>query len=97
MVTQIFGDLLYYPESGCLEEFPSPESLRYRIIISTKPPKQDVESKIVKGKEDCSPKEGDVSAESPREEVSELLAELEAEERVRHTLIQFLMGGLPHF
>lgn len=40
MVIQIFGDLLYYPDSGCLEEFPSPELLKHRIILSTKPPKE---------------------------------------------------------
>lgn len=45
MVTQTFGELLYYPESGCLEEFPSPEDLKYRIILSTKPPKEYLESK----------------------------------------------------
>lgn len=37
MVTKIFGNMLFYPES--LEEFPSPEELKYRVIISTKPPK----------------------------------------------------------
>ncbi|GAV91847.1 C2 domain-containing protein/PI-PLC-Y domain-containing protein/PI-PLC-X domain-containing protein/efhand_like domain-containing protein [Cephalotus follicularis] len=45
MVTQTFGDLLYYPESDSLTEFPSPESLKHRIIISTKPPKEYLESK----------------------------------------------------
>ncbi|XP_058207250.1 phosphoinositide phospholipase C 6 [Rhododendron vialii] len=45
MVTQTFGEQLYYPESGCLEEFPSPEDLKYRIILSTKPPKEYLESK----------------------------------------------------
>ncbi|PIA59419.1 hypothetical protein AQUCO_00400357v1 [Aquilegia coerulea] len=39
MVTQTFRDMLFYPGSECLEEFPSPNSLRNRIIISTKPPK----------------------------------------------------------
>ncbi|KAM7265542.1 hypothetical protein ACFE04_003225 [Oxalis oulophora] len=43
MVTQTFGDLLYYPESDCLAEFPSPETLKHRIIISTKPPKEYLE------------------------------------------------------
>ncbi|XP_047307043.1 phosphoinositide phospholipase C 6-like [Impatiens glandulifera] len=39
MITETFGELLYYRESGCLEEFPSPEALKHRIIISTRPPK----------------------------------------------------------
>lgn len=83
MVTQTFGDMLYYPESGCLEEFPSPESLKYKIIISTKPPKEDVEAKRIKGKENSSPRERDICEESSQKEVSDLLAELEAAERVR--------------
>ncbi|XVF40734.1 hypothetical protein PTKIN_Ptkin01aG0138600 [Pterospermum kingtungense] len=45
MLTQIFGIMLYYPESDCLSEFPSPESLKHRIIISTKPPKEYLESR----------------------------------------------------
>lgn len=44
MVTQTFGEMLYYPESRSLEEFPSPEALKYRIILSTKPPKEYLES-----------------------------------------------------
>ncbi|KAL3834841.1 hypothetical protein ACJIZ3_009577 [Penstemon smallii] len=40
MVTQVFGDMLYCPESGCMEEFPSPEALKHKIILSTKPPKE---------------------------------------------------------
>lgn len=35
--------MLYYPESNTLGEFPSPESLKQRIIISTKPPKEYLE------------------------------------------------------
>ncbi|GKV28291.1 hypothetical protein SLEP1_g37368 [Rubroshorea leprosula] len=45
MVTQTFEDMLYYPESECLAEFPSPESLKNRIIISTKPPKEYLEGR----------------------------------------------------
>ncbi|CAI9762229.1 unnamed protein product [Fraxinus pennsylvanica] len=51
MVMQIFGDMLYYPESGCLEEFPSPEELNHKIILSTKPPKEYLESKNIKDQE----------------------------------------------
>ncbi|CAK9326952.1 unnamed protein product [Citrullus colocynthis] len=38
MVTVTFGDILYVPKSEDLNEFPSPESLKGRILISTKPP-----------------------------------------------------------
>ncbi|XP_073033285.1 phosphoinositide phospholipase C 6-like isoform X2 [Primulina eburnea] len=61
MVIQIFGDLLYYPESGCLDEFPSPEELKHKIILSTKPPKEYLESKITKDQDTLSPREKDSS------------------------------------
>lgn len=57
MVTQTFGDILFTPGSECLSEFPSPESLKKRIIISTKPPKEYLEAKEVKEKENDSQQE----------------------------------------
>ncbi|XP_017240441.1 phosphoinositide phospholipase C 2 isoform X3 [Daucus carota subsp. sativus] len=45
MAIRIFGELLYYPEPGCFHEFPSPEELKHHIILSTKPPKEYLESK----------------------------------------------------
>ncbi|PKA66915.1 Phosphoinositide phospholipase C 7 [Apostasia shenzhenica] len=45
MITRTFGEMLYYPRSETMEEFPSPEELKMRIIISTKPPKEYLESK----------------------------------------------------
>ncbi|XP_028792784.1 phosphoinositide phospholipase C 2 [Neltuma alba] len=56
MVTQTFGDILFYPGSEVLKEFPSPESLKKRIIISTKPPKEFLQAKEAKEKEDESQK-----------------------------------------
>lgn len=56
MVTQTFGDILFTPGPECLNEFPSPESLKKRIIISTKPPKEYLEAKDVKEKENDSQK-----------------------------------------
>lgn len=41
MVKTTFGDRLYVPESENMKEFPSPESLKGKILISTKPPKED--------------------------------------------------------
>ncbi|XP_010427395.1 PREDICTED: phosphoinositide phospholipase C 7 [Camelina sativa] len=50
MVTDVFGEMLFTPPSGeCLKEFPSPTSLKKRIMISTKPPK---EYKAAKGDDD---------------------------------------------
>ncbi|KAI3458553.1 hypothetical protein Pfo_015216 [Paulownia fortunei] len=62
MITQTFGDMLFSPGSECLREFPSPESLKRRVIISTKPPKEYLQAKDVKVKED-DPKKGKDSAE----------------------------------
>lgn len=46
MVTQTFGEVLFSPPgSECLKEFPSPESLKRRVIISTKPPQEYLEAK----------------------------------------------------
>lgn len=58
MVTQTFGDMLFYPEPECLNEFPSPEELKYRVVISTTPPKEYIDGKISrKGKRFNSQKE----------------------------------------
>ncbi|XP_059429768.1 phosphoinositide phospholipase C 4-like [Corylus avellana] len=59
MITQTFEDMLFYPESECLEEVPSPEELKYRIIISTKPPKEYLAAKSKQGNRDNSLKEKD--------------------------------------
>lgn len=40
MLDETFGDMLFCPESECLKEFPSPEELKFRVIISTKPPNE---------------------------------------------------------
>lgn len=44
MVTETFGEMLFCPESEKLEELPTPESLKHRILISTKPPKEYLEA-----------------------------------------------------
>ncbi|KAK3407861.1 hypothetical protein EUGRSUZ_J00208 [Eucalyptus grandis] len=51
MVTQTYGDMLFCPGSEVLKEFPSPESLKKHIIISTKPPKKYLEAQEIKEKE----------------------------------------------
>ncbi|GAU43806.1 hypothetical protein TSUD_247950 [Trifolium subterraneum] len=52
MTTQIFGDMLYFPQTDPMTEFPSPESLKDRILISTKPPKEYLDSKQFKDTSD---------------------------------------------
>lgn len=44
MITQTFGTLLYCPDQEKQEEFPSPETLKHKILISTKPPKECLEA-----------------------------------------------------
>ncbi|XP_022864477.1 phosphoinositide phospholipase C 2-like [Olea europaea var. sylvestris] len=51
MVTQTFGDVLVSTTSECLSQFPSPESLKRRVILSTKPPKEYLETKSGKDEE----------------------------------------------
>lgn len=48
MLMEIFGEMLYTPDSEHLDEFHSPEELKYRVIISTKPPKEYLEAKVSK-------------------------------------------------
>lgn len=57
MINQTFGDMLFAPGSECLKEFPSPESLKKKVIISTKPPKEYLKAK------DDNVKESDVNKE----------------------------------
>ncbi|CAM8973313.1 unnamed protein product [Rhodiola kirilowii] len=44
LVVDIFGATLYTCDANSSEKFPSPESLKRRIIISTKPPKEYLQS-----------------------------------------------------
>ncbi|XP_050936333.1 phosphoinositide phospholipase C 4-like isoform X3 [Cucumis melo] len=58
-IKETFGDMLFFPEAEYLQEFPSPEELKYRIVISTKPPKEYLRSKNVKGENSFSDDETD--------------------------------------
>ncbi|BAT81118.1 hypothetical protein VIGAN_03077600 [Vigna angularis var. angularis] len=71
MLAQVFGDMLYYPETDLLTEFPTPESVKGRILISTKPPsKECLESKQFK--------DSDSERESTEELSPCVITELEA-------------------
>ncbi|KAK1322575.1 Phosphoinositide phospholipase C 2 [Acorus calamus] len=84
MITQTFGDLLFYPMLDGMEEFPSPEQLKMRIILSTKPPKEYRESKITtdKGSGSINAKEDD--EESWGKKVPDLKSHLDNEDRNDH-------------
>ncbi|RCV15319.1 hypothetical protein SETIT_3G048500v2 [Setaria italica] len=45
MLKETFGDMLYISESENMEEFPSPDELKGKVIISTKPPKEYLQTK----------------------------------------------------
>nr|XP_043614788.1 phosphoinositide phospholipase C 2-like [Erigeron canadensis] len=72
MVHQIFGDMLFTPDKECLEKLPSPDFLRKRVIISTKPPKEYLKGGNPKTKEN-GPQEKDPSAGAWGGEISSSL------------------------
>ncbi|XP_027159957.1 phosphoinositide phospholipase C 2-like [Coffea eugenioides] len=63
MINETFGDMLFVPGSDGLREFPSPESLKRKVMISTKPPKEYLEAKDLSGEQN-EVKEGKQSAEA---------------------------------
>ncbi|XP_072961468.1 phosphoinositide phospholipase C 2-like isoform X1 [Typha angustifolia] len=48
LIKETFEEMLFIPTSEQLEEFPSPEELKNKIMISTKPPKEYLEAKSFK-------------------------------------------------
>ncbi|KAK1283975.1 Phosphoinositide phospholipase C 6 [Acorus calamus] len=81
MVTQIFGDLLFYPMLDGMEEFPSPEQLKMQIILSTKPPKEYRETKITTDKGSGSINAKEDEEEDWGKEVPYLKSHLDNEDR----------------
>lgn len=77
MTTQIFGDMLYFPQTDPLTEFPTPELLKDRVLISTKPPKEYLDSKQFKDASDSERELGEEGSLSPA-----LSVEVEADDRV---------------
>lgn len=63
MISQTFGDLLICATSDSLKDFPSPESLKKRIVVSTKHPKEYLETKSSKAEDD-----GSVKVDKSKEE-----------------------------
>ena len=79
MITETYGDMLFLPKCECLQEFPSPEELKYRIIISTKPPKEYLKAKS-KDTRNNSMKESD--EDEWGKEPAELTADQEDDQKV---------------
>ncbi|TKW36681.1 hypothetical protein SEVIR_2G455600v4 [Setaria viridis] len=64
MVLEVFGDILFYPGTDHFKEFPSPEELKGRVLLSTKPPKEYLEAKVGTMKEgDADPHPGKGAAD----------------------------------
>ncbi|PIN25453.1 Phosphoinositide-specific phospholipase C [Handroanthus impetiginosus] len=81
MLSQTFGKMLFYPESDCLKEFPSPEDLKHRIIISTKPPKEYLEAQTIRDNEHNSQRGKDSDEDVWGNEPSSLTADQEDEDK----------------
>lgn len=77
MITETYGDMLFIPDCDCLNEFPSPEDLKYRIIISTKPPKEYLKAKT---KSSNSAKDSD--EDEWGKEPAELKSDAESDDKV---------------
>lgn len=101
MASQTFGKMLYYPESDSLRQFPSPESLKHQIIISTKPPKEYLESRhIIKRRDNSSPDGRDSSDEEGTSgmETSDNMPEIgEADDKVSSEIIIIFLLIFPFF
>ncbi|KAK2974618.1 hypothetical protein RJ640_025912 [Escallonia rubra] len=81
MITETFGEMLFCPESECLTKLPSPEEMKHRIIISTKPPKEYLEAKRSEDKPKDSQKEKDSDDDVWGEEPSKLTAAQENDDK----------------
>ncbi|KAL5721050.1 phosphoinositide phospholipase C [Ranunculus cassubicifolius] len=85
MITHTYKDMLFYPGSECLKSFPSPDSLKRKIIISTKPPKEYKEAKFYEEKENISQKDKKSSEEeSWGEEISDPKHDFGTQVKVHH-------------
>lgn len=86
MTTQVFGEMLYYPQADPLMEFPTPESLKGRILISTKPPKEYLECKQFKDKDN----ERELAEEGSGSSSPGITTEVEVDDRVSTDTFFFL-------
>lgn len=69
VITDTFGPQLYFPGSGEeLKQFPSPERLKQRILISTKPPKKYL---LCSGNKNSNPADQGTPMEEPNAELDD--------------------------
>ncbi|KAL5101862.1 hypothetical protein RYX36_006189 [Vicia faba] len=65
LTTQTFGDMLYLPQTEPMTKFPSPELLKDRVLISTKPPKEYLDVRQFKDTSDSEREVGEEGSVSP--------------------------------
>lgn len=82
MLAETFGDMLFVPECECLQEFPSPEELKYKIIISTKPPKEYLKAESKDSTRSNSVKARDYDEDEWEKEPQDLTADQEGDAKV---------------
>lgn len=81
VVHETFKDVLVCSASDHFQDFPSPESLKGRVVISTKPPKEYLETKMSKEEDDGSVKVYKSSEEVGwGQEISDLAVKIERED-----------------
>ena len=83
MITQTFGDILFTPGSECLKEFPSPESLKKRIIIS----KVYHEAKDIEEEGDSQSEKASSDEEAWGKEIPELKRHFQTNEKVHGDVV----------
>lgn len=85
MVTTTFGDILVCSTPESLQDFPSPESLKRKIVLSTKPPKEYLEIKSSIKEDSGSIKEHKSSEESAwGKEIPDFVESFNLEEGSEH-------------
>jgi phosphatidylinositol phospholipase C delta len=88
MIKETFGDSLHLSESETMTEFPSPKDLKGKIIVSTKPPKEYLQTKS--NKEES--QNGDTEEESVwGEEIPDNKALMDVGRQVLHPLFSLLL------
>ncbi|XP_037494498.1 phosphoinositide phospholipase C 2 isoform X1 [Jatropha curcas] len=81
MVSRTFGSMLYCPESDKMEEFPSPESLKNKVMISTRPPKEYLETETSKEKQTPNKSGKSSNSEQWQDEKGTFKSELETNDK----------------
>jgi phosphatidylinositol phospholipase C delta len=94
MVLEVFGNILFYPGADHLKEFPSPEELKGRVLLSTKPPKEYLEAKVGTMKEgDADPHPGKGAADDAAwgKEVPDFQTEIQSAHKVSIYIFSVLL------